>query len=109
MQWVCKMDKATYVLNMLTVVGQSLADIVAMQVLPRVLLLLACSGLYVLFSWYSKSAVLPATGFALYLFNTIVFLNFTWYTFIQGYVLCVIIFVLYTARKDEDEEEDNPI
>lgn len=109
MHWLCKKNgkntMVIYFISILLSVCQSFTESLNMQILPRVLILLTCSGLYIFFSWHVESVLLPATCTAIYLLNTVVFFTFSWISFVQVYILSIIIFVLYTTQNHKDNNE----
>ena len=83
-----------YIIAVLFAIGQSLVDNIPMSLLPRILIIIMCSGMYILFAWCAygmrygdKAALLPAVCMIAYVLVSICYLNFEFFIVYVSYYL----------------------
>ena len=99
-----------YVLAVLLVISQCLIDSVPMQILPRILIILAFSSGYTLLSiaacnmeYGDKAAILPITCMVLYPIGSMFLMHFSWFTILQIYILFIQTFVVFISNGSYDQ------
>ena len=98
-----------YILAALLALFQILIDNLPMQILPRILIILACSTVYtvlILAAYnmeYSERAVLlPLMCMVIYFIGSIVLAHFMWFTILQIYILLIQTFIVFVSYESYD-------